>query len=116
MSVISTVNTTHIPYNLYNTLLDASLRYLYPHSHKRSIVSLESLYKKTQEQDQIAPDSHPTDLVTLTSQDLTPTVPSAQNCPVAITDNHQKDSESENKVLNKPLIKKAVSETYYSRN
>ena len=83
---------------------------------QRSIVSLESLYKKTQEQDQIAPDSHPTDLVTLTSQDLTPTVPSAQNCPVAITDNHQKDSESENKVLNKPLIKKAVSETYYSRN
>ena len=33
MSVISTVNTTYIPYNLYNTPLDTSLRYLYPYSH-----------------------------------------------------------------------------------
>ena len=56
------------------------------------------------------------DLVALTPQDLTPTVFSAWNHPIAIADNHQEDSESENKVLNKPLMKKAVSETYHSRN
>ena len=43
-------------------------------------------------------------------------VPLAQNHPVTTTDNHQKDLELENEVLNKPLMKKAVSETYYSRN
>ena len=43
-------------------------------------------------------------------------VPSAWNHPVTTTDNHQEDLESENKVLNKPLMKKAVLETYYSRN
>ena len=41
---------------------------------------------------------------------------SAQNHPITTADNHQEDSESENEVLNKPLTKKAVSETYYSRN
>ena len=51
-----------------------------------------------------------------TPQDLNPTVPSAWNHPVTIIDNHQEDLELENKVLNKLLIKKAVSETYYSRN
>ena len=56
------------------------------------------------------------DLVALTPQDLTPTAPSAQNHSVATTDNHQKDLESENKVLNKTLTKKTVSETYHSRN
>ena len=56
------------------------------------------------------------DLTAPTSWDLTPTVPSAQNCPVITTDNHQEDLESENEVLNKPPIKKAVLETYYSRN
>ena len=82
---------------------------------QRSIISSEPLYKKAQEQDQITPDSHPTDLTAPTPQDLTPTVPSAQNHHVATTDNHQEDLESENKVLNKPLIKKAVLETYWSR-
>ena len=33
-----------------------------------------------------------------------------------MADNHQEDSESENEVLNKLLTKKAVSETYHSRN
>ena len=33
-----------------------------------------------------------------------------------MADNHQEDSESENEVLNKLLMKKAVLETYYSRN
>ena len=37
MSAISTVNTTHMPYNLYNTPLDASLRYLYPYSHTQPV-------------------------------------------------------------------------------
>ena len=83
---------------------------------QRSIVSSEPLYEKAQEQDQITPDSHSTDLTAPTPQDLTPTAPSAWNCPVATTDNHQEDLESENKVLNKPLMKKAVSETYHSRN
>ena len=41
---------------------------------------------------------------------------SAWNHPITTADNHQEDSESENKVLNKLLIKKAVLETYYGRN
>ena len=52
----------------------------------------------------------------LIPQDLIPTASSAQNHPITMADNHQEDSESENKVLNKLLIKKAVSETYYNRN
>ena len=83
---------------------------------QRSIVSSEPLYKKAQEQDQIAPNNHPTDLTAPTPQDLTPTAPSAQNHPITTTDNHWEDSELENEVLNKPPTKKAVSETYHSRN
>ena len=81
-----------------------------------SIVSSEPLYKKAQEWDQITSNSHSTDLTASTPQDLTPMVSSAWNHPITIADNHQEDSKSENEVLNKPLIKKAVSETYYSRN
>ena len=83
---------------------------------QRSIISSEPLYEKAQEQDQITPNSHPMDLAAPIPQDLTPMVPSAQNHPVTITDNHQEDSESENEVSNKPPIKKAVLKTYYSRN
>ena len=81
-----------------------------------SIISSEPLYEKAQEQDQITSDSHPTDLAAPTPWDLTPMVSSAWNHPITTADNHQKDSESENKVLNKPLMKKAVSETYHSKN
>ena len=56
-----------------------------------SIISLEPLYKKAQEQDQIAPDSHPTDLMAPTPQDLTPTASSAWNHPITTADNHQED-------------------------
>ena len=56
------------------------------------------------------------DLTAPTPQDLTLMVPSAWNCPVATTDNHQEDSELENEVLNKLLTKKAVLEIYYGRN
>ena len=34
---ISTLNTTHIPYYLYNTPLDASLHYLYLLSHREKV-------------------------------------------------------------------------------
>lgn len=81
-----------------------------------SIVSSEPLYEKVQEQDQIAPDGHPTDLAAPIPRDLTPTAPPVRNRPIATADNHREDSESENEVSNKPPTKKAVSETYHGRN
>ena len=88
---------------------------------QKSITPLEPLHKKAQEQGQITPDGHHVvdgtlDLAVPTLWDLTPMVPPTQNHPVALADNHWEDSESENEVLNKPPIKKAVLETYHSRN
>ena len=56
------------------------------------------------------------DLTAPAPQDLTPTTPPTWNCPGTSADSHWRDSESENKVSNKPPTKKAVSETYHSRN
>ena len=54
-SNISTVNTTHIPYNLYNTPLDASLRYLYPYSHSMFLPNGSAIFAQALEPLQLLP-------------------------------------------------------------